>query len=309
MRILVKIIVTAVAGGLTYFLTGLAHQPGIWQLTMAIFVGGIVLVVQFLIDSADEASRSTQLIRKMNEAATTLAETEEVLGTDSLTRLVKATGGLDSRAELQLRFAQQQVDELTALFEGLRSGRAPHEGENPDWLLGLTDAARLSIDATSLTSFDRTGTFKGFVDEGQFWEGELGRRYLLRQLAAIERKVRIRRLFVLVDGEPEPEQLTALLQPHQEINVETRVLRRNDIPPLRRSDLADFILFDQRISYEFETAKVASDSPAPFIDVALIAGPKHVERRRTVFEELWAAGKEMKPVGEHAIARATRDET
>jgi len=294
MRILVKIIASAVAGGLTYLLTGPTHQPRVWQLTMAIFVGGIVLAIQFLIDLADESSRSTQLIRTMNEAATTLAETEKVLGTDSLTRLAKATGALDQRDELQLRFAQQQVDELTELFEGLRSGRAAHEGENPDWLLGLTDTAKLSIDATSLTSFDHTGRFKGFVDEGQFWDGELGQRYLLRQLAAIERKVRISRLFVLVDGEPESDQLAALLRPHQEIKVETRVLPRDRIPPLRRSDLADFIIFDQRISYEFETAKVACDSSSPFTDVAIIVGTKHLERRREVFEELWAAGREVK---------------
>ena len=294
MRILLKIVVTVIAGGLTYLLTNATNQPQVWQLTMSVFAGGVVLVVQFLIDLADEASRSTQLIRRMNEAATTLAETEKVLGTDSLTRLAKATGALDQRDELQLRFAQQQVDELTELFEGLRSGRAAHEGENPDWLLGLTDTAKVSIDATSLTSFDRTGKFKGFVDEGQFWDGELGQRYLLRQLAAIERKVRIRRLFLLVDGEPDADQLAALLRPHQEIRVAIRVLPRDRIPPLRRSDLADFIIFDQRISYEFETAKVASDSSSPFTDVALIVGTKHLERRREVFEELWAAGREVK---------------
>jgi hypothetical protein len=303
MRILQKIVITAIAGGLAYLLTDTTDQPPIWQLTMSTFVGGIVLVVQFLIDSAEESSRSTQLIRKMNEAVTTLAETEKILGADSLTRLAKATGGLDQRDELQLRFAQQRIDELTELFEGLRSGRAAHEGENPDWLLGLTDTAKLSIDATSLTSFDRAGRFKGFVDEGQFWEGELGQRYLLRQLAAIERKVRVRRLFVLVDSEINSEQLATALRPHHEIRVETRVLARDRIPALRRSDLADFIIFDQRISYEFETAKVASDSPSPFTDVALIVGTKHLERRREVFEELWAAGSEVRPPSTDADPR------
>jgi hypothetical protein len=290
MRLLVKIVVTAVAVGLTYLLTETVGQPRIWQLTMSVFVGGIVLVTQFLITLADDFGHSTLLIRRMNEAATTLAETEKVLGGDGLTRLVKVTGTLDQRDDFLLRFAQQQIGEMTDLFEGLRSGRAAHEGENPDWLLGLTDTARVSIDATSLTSFDTTGPGKGYVDEGPFWQGELGRRYLLRQQAAIERGVRIRRLFVLVDGEADPARLVPLLKPHRDIHVETRVLPRERIPPLRRSDLADFIIFDQRISYEFETAKVAGDGANPFTDVALIVGTKHLVRRRQVFEELWAAG-------------------
>ena len=292
MRSRQKIIVTAVAVGLAYLATKATNQPAIWQWTMSVFVGGIVLLVQFLIDLADESSRSTVLIRRMNEAATTLAETEKVLGSDSLTRLVKATGALDQRDDPLLSFVQQQIGEMTNLFEGLRSGRAAHEGENPDWLLGLTDTALTSIDATSLTSFDKAGRFKGYVDEGPFWEGELGQRYLLRQLAAIERKVRIRRLFVLVDGEAEPIQLATLLRPHEEIGVEIRILPRERIPPLRCSGLADFIIFDRRISYEFETAKVAGDSSNPFTDVALIVGTKHLERRREVFEELWAAGRD-----------------
>src|SRR5689334_22248998 len=44
-QILIKIMVTSIAGGLTYFLTNSTKQPEIWQLTMSVFVAGVVLVV------------------------------------------------------------------------------------------------------------------------------------------------------------------------------------------------------------------------------------------------------------------------
>ncbi len=295
MQLLIKIVVTIAAGGLTYLLTNTTDQPRIWQLTMSIFVGGVVVVVQFLIDVAEqsrktaedvaEQSRKTaEDVRRINEAATMLADSENVLGGDSLTRLVKAAGGIDRGEQLQLRFADQQVKDMTNLFEGLKAKRASHEGENPDWLLGLTELASTSIDATSLTSFSK---YQGYVDEGAFWESELGRRYLARQRMAIERGVRIRRLFVLTDSNVDQHRLAELLEPHKNIGVDTLAL------PSERIDLlltvADFIIFDQKICYEFETAKAARENTMAMLEtVALVVGPEHLQRRRRVFEALWA---------------------
>jgi hypothetical protein len=287
-QIIIKIVVTAVAGGLTYLLTNTTGQPDIWQLTMSVFVGGVVLVVQFLIDAAEQSRRTADLVREMNEAATLLAEAEGVLGSDSLTRLVKAAGGIERREDFQLRFAEQQVKDMTTLFRGLKAERASHDGENPDWLLGLTSIASQTIDATSLTSF---GKYQGYVDEGEFWDSELGRRYLIRQRAAVERNVRIRRLFVLTDAIVDQDKLDNLLEPHKRIGVQTRVLHMDRVDFLH--SVADLIVFDQKISYEFQTSKAARENTMPMLEtVALMTNPDHLKRRQRDFEALWAAAEE-----------------
>ena len=48
--ILWKIIIPAASGGATYLVSGLTHQPQEWALMLSTFVGGVILVVQFLID-------------------------------------------------------------------------------------------------------------------------------------------------------------------------------------------------------------------------------------------------------------------
>jgi hypothetical protein len=286
-QILIKIVVTTVAGGLTYLLTNATHEPEIWQLTMSIFVGGIVLVVQVLVDAAEETRRTAAMVARINDATALLLEARETLGAESVTELVKAAAGLERREDLQLRFADREVRRLTLLFEGLRSGRAEYEGEDRDWLLGLTQTASLSIDATSMTSFEKS---RGYVDEGQFWGSDLGQRYLLSQRRAIERGVRIRRLFLVSEEDMDAEKIDALVEPHRRINVETRVLRSQQLPFLFRSDLTDFILFDQRISYELHSAATLEQQDRPLIDnVALVVNAERVEKRRARFEEMWAS--------------------
>ncbi|MCY1144551.1 hypothetical protein OWR29_41690 [Actinoplanes sp. Pm04-4] len=312
-QILIKIMVTSIAGGLTYFLTNATDQPEIWQLTISIFVAGVVVIVQFLIESSeqsrklvraigDDGSRDAQSlaekIQGISEAATHLARVERLLGRDSVVRLVESVGRMDPKEEFLLRFAHRQLDGLTTLVEGLRSGRADHEGENPDWLLDLTDAATISIDATSMTSFDTT---HNFVDEGDFWSSELGLRYLDRQRQAIERNVRIRRLFLLTDDATDAVRLKRLLEPHRKIDVEIKVLRHDDVPFLYRKDLEDFILFDQKVSYELQTARVLRSDVTPSINnVALVSNPILTEKRKKRFEDLWAAAHDPEVVASDA---------
>ncbi len=302
MEILIKIVVTSIAGGLTYLLTNVTEQPEVWQITMSVFAAGVVLVVQFLIEAAEqsrqlalairvdgaEQSRSLiESVQKISAAATHLATAEERLGGDSLIRLVESAGRVSPTEELQLRFVSRQVSDLANLLDGLRSGRAEHEGENPDWLLGLTETATISIDATSMTSFNR---HQGFVDEGGFWASDLGLRYLDRQRKAIERNVRIRRLFLLTEDATDEELLDKLLTPHRMINVEARVLRPENVYFLHQYDLEDFILFDQKVSYEFHTARALRKDVTPLIaNVALVVQPLLVSKRKERFEELWAA--------------------
>ncbi|GIM88466.1 DUF6879 family protein [Paractinoplanes toevensis] len=155
------------------------------------------------------------------------------------------------------------------LLDGVRAERG-----DSDWLLGLTETATRGIDAVTMASFS----------EGEFFASGLGRQYLERQRDAIARNVRIRRLFLLTERSPDPHRLDALLEPHRTIGVEIRVLRG-----VRQSVLDDFTVFDQKVSYEFQTAQVVDDGMVPLVaSVALVADPRLVKRRQERFEQLWS---------------------
>ena len=55
-----------------------------------------------------------------------------------------AVGRIRRGEHLQRAFADRQIKRLTSLFEGLQSGRAEVEGEDPECLLGLTEMATTS---------------------------------------------------------------------------------------------------------------------------------------------------------------------
>ena len=302
MKLRVKLLVTAIAGGLTYLLTNATGQPEIWQLTMSVFVGGIVLVVQVLIDhdlavTAVAASQQAHAVAveklvdrrfgQVSEATLLYAQVEASrLRADEMTRLVASAASIDPEDIVLRRFADFEIQRLSQLFHGLRNGWAFYEGEDRDWLLDLTACAHDSIDATSLTSFDRPA---GYVDEGQFWLSDLGQRYLARQRRAInERHVKIRRLFLLDDTSAENlERVKELVKPHNAIGVQTRVLRQSEMDFLIQPDLYDFILFDGRVSYELRAAYTLGPDSRPLIASVTLVVDERVEDRKARFEQLW----------------------
>lgn len=304
MKVLTKVLVTLFAGGITYLITNLTEQPEIWQITMSVFVAGVGLVVNYLIDHDNRVGRleATQeqhtsrvedvldrRFTEISEATALYARVEHtVLRPDQVTRLVAAATDLPGD-ELVRRFADHELTRLTALFEGLRSGWAFYEGEDREWLLGLTACATMSIDATSMTSFDDP---QDFVDDDEFWESDLGQRYLAAQRRAVqERHVRVRRLFLLTDARPDDDKRIAeMIEPHQRIGAEIRLLRPSDIDFLVRNDMVDFVLFDGALSYELRTASTIGPEGSPTIaDVTLVADPERVARRRQRFDMMWEA--------------------
>ena len=302
MQVRMKILVTAIAGGLTYLLTNATGQPEIWQLTMSVFVGGIVLVVQVLIDH--DTSVTALAVSQREHAATVqsvvdrrFAQVSEATGLfsrleasrlreDEMIRLVRSASAIDPEDVVLRRFADHEIRRLAQLFDGLQNGWAFYEGEDRDWLLGLTACAQKTIDATSMTSFDAP---KGYVDEGQFWASDLGQRYLARQRRAItERGVKIRRLFLLDDtSAQDAEKVAELVKPHKAIGVETRLLRQSELDFLIQPDLYDFILFDGRVSYELRAASTLGPDARPLIASVTLVVDWRVADRRQRFEQMW----------------------
>jgi len=303
----IKILVTLMAGGLTYLLTIFAGQPLIWRLTMSVFVAGVVLIVQLLRETdtriLDLKSQLTahavrvegkvdDRFAAVNEATALYGRVEATaLRPDQMTRLVTAAASLDPADDLQRRFADREITRAAELFEGLRNGWAIYEGEDRDWLLGLTACVTESIDATSMTTFD---TPRGYVDEGQFWGSDLGQRYLDSQHRAIDRGVRIRRLFLLDDGPAaNKDRIAELIEPHRKIGVETRILPTSSLDFLLQKNLVDFILFDRRISYELHAASTLSSEHRPVIaSVTLVVERRRLDERRDRFDRMWASANE-----------------
>jgi hypothetical protein len=294
MQIRNKVLFTILAGAFVYLLTNVTRQPPVWQLTMSIFVGGIVLVVQILIETAEESRRTARIVVQMDEVAALFTRTDEELGR-SIAQFVRTATRIDGTPGLRLRFANLQIRRMTTLFDGLERGSVEYEGEDRDWLLGLTETAMETIDAISTASFRKGRTF---VDEEDLWTSDLGMRYLTGQRKAVDRGVKIRRLFLL-DEDPEAgseanlEMTVRLLEPHKKIGIETRVIRSSNLDFLVQANLADFVLFDDKISYELEPAPSMGSVRPVIARSMLVVDGDRVHERRGRFESLWANGEKI----------------
>ncbi|WP_306207872.1 phosphatidylserine/phosphatidylglycerophosphate/cardiolipin synthase family protein [Actinoplanes sp. RD1] len=292
MQLRTKILVSVVAGGATYLLTNATSQPEIWQLTMSVFVGGIVLVTQVLLGYDTKVTELQALVdrrfRAVSTATDLYARVESHALAERINRLVQSTRGLKADPLTQ-RFVDHELDRLIGMLDGLRHGWAFYVGEDRDWLLGLTACANKSIDATSMTSF---GNRQGYVDE-EYWETDSGQRYLALQRRAIaERGVRIRRLFLLdEDTQADESLLSSLLAPHQAIGVEIRVLQPAKLDFLLRTDMFDFILFDGSLSYELRSALSVEREARPAIASVTLVSDWRVDDRRRRFDQMWQAAE------------------
>jgi hypothetical protein len=332
-RILRKVLVSLLVGGFAYGVTELTGNEEIWGLTMSIFLGGATLVVQLLmtfenrlarVETAGNRhmSRVETMVQsgfsKINEVTELFSLVEaSALQTDKITQLVRHATMIDpSAAPLVLRFAQDEIGRFSDFLRDIsESGNVMYEGEDRDWLLALARNAGKTIDATSLTTVDAGG--RGYVDDG-FWTSDFGQRYLETQREAIQNGVKIRRLFVLVNGSAvHMEDVLSVCRPQQEMGIGVRVLHLADVPTLRGEALFDFIVFDETISYETTPAQIAAESTRPTIlNTRLELRPEWVHNRIRRFEHLWDYGREVngkglgprppQSVGTSAVFPATR---
>ncbi|MBV1850602.1 DUF6879 family protein [Catellatospora tritici] len=281
---------------------------------LSVFISGVAFITQFLIEVDHRVARvgtglanidrsfaehvaSTKLMikdefAKVNEATQLFGAVEaSALNTDAMTQLVKnaTTIGRTSRS-LIFDFAQSEVARLSGYLKDLgQAGDVTYEGEDRDWLLGLTKVTADSIDATSLTTVDAGG--RGSVDGG-LWTSDLGQLYLEAQREAIRRGVEIRRVFIMdrpieMDGE-----FTGILDQHVAIGVQVRTLNPSDIMGTRRATLFDFIVFDGVLSYQSTTASRINEANRPIIvTTTLVTNEARVAERRERFADLWASGK------------------
>jgi hypothetical protein len=307
--ILRKVLVTTFTGGLAYLITNTAQETQIWSITLSAFIGSVVLVIQFLIDfesrlgAVEEAHNrhAETMERLVNEGFTKISEATELfglieaspLGTEVMLQLVrhsvKIKPGIPS---LVFDFAQAEITRMAEFMKELSDGaEVTYDGEDRDWLLALARNTRSSIDATS---FSTSGSGTGVVDEG-LWNSDLGQRYLEAQRDAVDRGVVIRRLFILDSPglSTDPEVLRACLA-QREIGVQVRILHPSAVPAKRRSQLLDFIIFDNVVCYELTSApRIGRDTSTVIANTRLVLTPHRVAERAHGFKDLWASAHEF----------------
>ncbi|KUN40878.1 DUF6879 family protein [Streptomyces olivochromogenes] len=279
-------------GGGGYLLTSLTEQPEVWKLTVSILVGGAALIVPLMTGFASRLASVEETLAthdsEMKElVADGLARVNEVtelfelvdrsaLPRDEVTRLVRSatTAGTAAPAIVQ-DFVRVEVMRLTALMENLGLEVVDREGADHDWIMALTGCAALTIDATS-TWADR-----------DLWGSELGARFLCAQRDAIERGVRIRRLFIIEEPEHDTLELSRLCEDQQSIGIEVRVLALSGLSPIARiTGIDDFIVFDEALSYE-----IGSDLRGVAARTVIDLRSHRVAHRVQQFRTLWEAGQ------------------
>ncbi|EXG79901.1 DUF6879 family protein [Cryptosporangium arvum] len=310
-RIARRILVSLAIGATTYGLTSLAdatssNDAALTALTLSVFLGGAVLVVQFLMEidgrlrglevrQAAHESRVEGVVQgafaQINEAARLFGLLEETAArSDAVTQMVRhAILIKPSQPGVVYDFAQSEIGRTSSFLKALAAGEATYEGEDRDWLIGLTDCTRSHIDATSFATVDAGG--ESFSDG--FWHTPLGRRYLKAQSDAVhDRGVTVRRIFIFdkpdFDADSDFRDICAM---QVAAGVDVRVLEHNRINQ-SLMDLRDFILFDGGVSYEtvVSASQRAFASPS-ILNTKLVLDIGQIRKRVADFEYLWSLGE------------------
>ena len=262
------------------------------------------MLVLFLIDLEirlselqDHIAAGFQKIDRSTEILNLIEKS--VLETALLTDLVEAVAGADASVNpMLLRLARQEIERSTSFVRQLPTGREiAYDGEDREWLLGLTKEAQHSIDAISLSTVDA-----GMRDfDGGLWTSDLGTRYLEMQREAINRNVTIRRIFVFENKDlARDETFMKITQMQRQAGVDVRMLDQQLIPEMLQPMIFDFIVFDGSVSYETTPATTfTAGKTRPVIVRTLLAPmPERIRDLKSKFEQLWVAADPERLVDE-----------
>jgi hypothetical protein len=279
-------------------------MPGRNSLALTAVVAFGSALVLFIVDTEIRLSgvdeHMAEGFAKIGKSAELSSVTDRsILDHALLTDLLHTASQTDERVNpLLQRLARRELERVTAFVRQLPvGGEITYEGEDREWLLGLTREAERSIDAISLSTVD--AGVAGL--DGGLWTSDLGIRYLELQREAIARKVRIRRVFVFENAEmARDETLQRITQVQRDVGVEVRMLDHLLIPDWMQSMIFDFIVFDGTVTYETTPATAfAVGQTRPGILRTLLAPlPARVRELEERFEQLWAAADPERQIDE-----------
>lgn len=293
-----KALLTVVTGGLTYFITDFLNQPQHVQITLSILIGGIALIVRFLVDFEKrlaaveklEQDGMTEMKKMVGAAFSEISEATELYGliersalqTDLVTQLVRNSTQISPTSPpIVYHFVQAKIKETSDFLKQLaEGGTVTYYGEDRDWLLGLTRNATTSIDAISITA----------VDHG-LWHSEIGQRYLDAQRRAAGKGKRVRRIFVLESPEMGDEPaIRQACEEQRQMGIDVRLLDREAVPPPLQVQVRDLIIFDDILAYETNPTTV-DPQVAQIAETRLVLTDSRVKECAQLFRELWEASR------------------
>jgi len=274
-----------------------AHVSGMNSqdsLQLGALVIGVFLLAMFLIEFD---LRLLNLGEGLDRGLTKLDQSIELaglversaLGTELLTEFIDVAGKTDENVNpLLLRMAQREIKRVTHFVQELPGGREiAYDGEDREWLLGLTQDTERSVDAISLSTVD--AGMRGF--DGGLWTSDLGTRYLELQREAVARGIVIRRIFVFESNDlAGDETFLNITKIQRDVGVDVRMLDHQLIPEWIRSMIFDFIIFDGAVSYETTPATTFNAGTRPAIVRTLLAPmADRLDELQSRFEQLWEA--------------------
>ncbi|WP_433224300.1 hypothetical protein [Microtetraspora malaysiensis] len=299
-RTLRKVLITAAVGVPTYYLTNdngpaFNREHSAWALVLTVFISAVVFLTQYLIevDKQLEATRLEMItgLSRITKATELFNRVEaSAVQTDVITQLVSNATRVDKEMPALVQaFAQSEIARISTLLRELSEGNVIYEGEDRDWLLGLTRNTQHTLDALSLNVVDQGPS----EFDGGFWTTDAGQRYLEAQRDRLRAGVRIRRIFFVDRAERvESEMFRRICKMHTEIGIEVRILTPEDLSsPL---GLLDFIIFDDDVSYEITPSapQVGQITTHTFVHTLLVLEPPRVRQRIERFKELWEQASE-----------------
>jgi hypothetical protein len=205
--------------------------------------------------------------------------------------LEAADAASGSVSPLLWRLARREIERVTSFMRQLPPGQAiTYDGEDREWLLGLTREAQTSIEAISLAGPD------GF-DDG-LWTSDLGVRYLELQRQAIRRGALVQRIFIFENELlTRDESFLRIAQMQRDTGIDVRVLNFRRIPGWLHGMISDFIIFDREVSYEMMHGAPLSYTRFPVFRTILEPTPWRVAELREHFKQLWTAAEPERGAG------------
>lgn len=298
-----KILFSAIVGTFTYILAEKVLGGGPFAVLATVFVGGVVLVIQFLLDvdrqlgnvmthqseHNEGAAKMIQLnFARVSEATELFSKIDQsAMPEDAAANLLRAVGGIDAKTpSLAVKLANSEMRRLTDLLQQLGGGGdATYPGEDRDWYLSLIGNTYSSIRATSLAV--ASSVERKFTDSGM-WTSDLGQRSMELQRDILKRGVTIQRVFIVTDPDfaTEPVFLD-LCRQHRGYGVDVKILDINELPMPQRSGVDDFVVFDDQLLYEMAPASRITASDNPMWTTRLVLNPDRVQKKLELFDEIW----------------------
>jgi hypothetical protein len=294
-----KALLTVSLGGATFLITNALNQPQHVQITLSILIGGIALILRFLVDFENrlaaveqlEKDGMTEMRAMVGSAFSEISEATELFGlieasalqTDLVTQLVRNSTQISPASPpIVYHFVQNKIKETSDFLKQLaEGGTVTYYGEDRDWLLGLTRNATMSIDAISMTAVDH-----------DLWQSEIGQRYLDAQRRAAGGGKRVRRIFVLDSpAMADDPAIRRACEEQREMRIDVRLLDRAAVPPPLRVQVRDLIIFDDTLAYETNPTTTADPKHAQIAETRLVLTDSRVKECAQLFRELWEVSR------------------